>query len=127
MGDRTPIEQIPGLAIGVDGPTADDARVEEVEALLARPVDLPIWLAHQHRLSLMDGDLVRTDLDLERHKALSQLSRRGIGRPLRLRWSGQSKRLVFRRARVIEARCAEPSGASAHVAMSSAKGGRQDP
>src|SRR5262245_54768216 len=100
MGDRTPIKQSPGLAIGVDGPTADDACVEEVEALLARPVDLPIWLAHQHRLPLMDGDLVRTDLNLERHKVLSRLSRRGIGRPVKSRQSGQSKRLAFRRARV---------------------------
>src|SRR5262245_27735871 len=68
MGDRTSVEKIPRFAIGVDGPAADDPRVKEIEALVARPVDLPVWLADQHGLALMDGDLMRTDLNLEWHR-----------------------------------------------------------
>jgi hypothetical protein len=46
---------------------ADDPRVAKVQTLLARPIDLPIWLADQHRLSLVDGNLWRADVNLERH------------------------------------------------------------
>src|SRR5207248_8692855 len=67
VADGAAVQQFPRFAIGINGPTADDARVEEVEALFARPVDLPVLLADQHRLALVDGDLGWADLDLERH------------------------------------------------------------
>ncbi len=65
MGDRTAIQELPGLAIGVDGPAADDACIKKIEALLAWPVDLPVRFSDQHCLALVDGDLVRTDLNPE--------------------------------------------------------------
>ena len=67
VADGAATQQLPGFAIGIDPPTADDARVEEVETLFARPADLPVLLADQHRLALVDGDLRWADLDLERH------------------------------------------------------------
>src|SRR5215475_5096254 len=67
MSDGTPIEEGPRFAVSVDGPTADDPCVKEVESLLARPVDLPVRFRDQHCLALVDRDLVRTDLNLERH------------------------------------------------------------
>src|SRR5262249_10957125 len=67
VGDRATVQKNPGLAIRVDGPTADDARIIEIETLLARPVDLTVRLADQHGLTVVDRDLVRTDLNLEWH------------------------------------------------------------
>src|SRR5271163_1560384 len=61
------IEQLPKLTIRIDGPTADNPRVEEVKTLFTRPVDLAVLLADQDRLALVDGDLRRADLDLNRH------------------------------------------------------------
>src|SRR6266536_1387874 len=45
VGDGTAVEQLPGFAIGVDGPATDHARIEEIQTLFARPVDLPVQLA----------------------------------------------------------------------------------
>src|SRR6266536_3797682 len=45
VGDGTAIEQLPWFAIGVDGPATDHARIEEIQTLFARPVDLPVQLA----------------------------------------------------------------------------------
>ena len=67
IGDGTAVQQLPRFAIGVDGPTADDARIEKVKAPFARPIDLSVGVADKDGLTLMDGDLGRTDLDLERH------------------------------------------------------------
>src|SRR5262249_20667593 len=78
VGDCTAIEEVPGLAIGIDGPTADDACIKEIKALLAWPIDLPIWLTDQHCLSLMDRDLMGTDLNLERHVELPWLRSRRV-------------------------------------------------
>jgi hypothetical protein len=75
VADGAAIQQLPRFAVGIDPPTAYDACVEEVETLFARPVDLPVLLADQHRLALMDGDLRWTDLDLERHNLLLRLVR----------------------------------------------------
>src|SRR6185437_8397605 len=75
MGDGAAIEEVPGLTIGVDGPAADDPCVEEIESLFSRPVDLCVGLGDQHRLSLVDRDLMRTDLNLEWHRVLPNGSR----------------------------------------------------
>jgi hypothetical protein len=66
----TAVQQIPGFAVGVNVPTADNARVEEIETFLARPADLPILIADQNGLALVYRDLWRADLDLEWHHAL---------------------------------------------------------
>src|SRR6266478_5076006 len=52
--DGATVQQLPGFAVGRDGPTADNARIEEVEPLFARPVDLSVLLGDQHRLALVD-------------------------------------------------------------------------
>jgi hypothetical protein len=67
VGDRATVQENPGLAICVNGPTADDPRIIEIETLLARPVDLTVRLADQHGLTVVDRDLVRADLNLEWH------------------------------------------------------------
>ena len=51
VGDGAAVQQVPGLAVGVDRPAADHARVEEVQALVARPVDLAVRFGDQHRLA----------------------------------------------------------------------------
>src|SRR5262249_39360557 len=61
------VQQLPGFAVGIYGPTADNACIEEIETLLARPVDLPAVLGDQHRLALMYGDLRWANLDFEWH------------------------------------------------------------
>lgn len=71
MGDGAPIKQVPGFTIGEDAPTADDACVEKIKPLLARPVDLPVRFADQHCLAMVDGDLARTDLNFEWHNKVS--------------------------------------------------------
>jgi hypothetical protein len=69
VADGAAVQQLPGFAVGIDGPTANNARVEEVESLFAGPVDLPVLLGDQHRLALVDGDLRWAYLDLKRHEA----------------------------------------------------------
>src|SRR5215472_6871815 len=70
VADRPAVQQFPRLAIGVDPPAADNARIEEIEALVARPIDLPILFGDQHRLSLVDRDLRRADLHFDCHTVL---------------------------------------------------------
>src|SRR5262245_2395960 len=65
--DRTAVQQLPRFAVGVNRPVAHYPRVEKVKALLARPVDLPVMLADEHRLALVDGNLGGADLNLECH------------------------------------------------------------
>src|SRR5262245_44185371 len=67
MGDGTAVKEAPGFAVGIDGPTANHARIKEIKPLLARPIDLPVRFSDQHCLPLVDRDLVWTDLNLEWH------------------------------------------------------------
>jgi hypothetical protein len=76
-------EQLPRFAVGVDGPTTHNPRVEEVQTLVARPIDLPVRLADEHGLTLVDGNLRWTNLNLERHGVASWLF--GLRRPAPLR------------------------------------------
>jgi hypothetical protein len=48
-------------------PRADHPGVAEVQSAFAGPDYLPVRLGHQHCLPLMDGDLGRANLNLERH------------------------------------------------------------
>ena len=66
-GDGAAIQQVPRLAIGIDRPGADHPGVTKIQPAVAGPVHLPVGLGQQHRLPLMDGDLRRADLNLERH------------------------------------------------------------
>ena len=52
--NRTSIEKFPRLAVRINCPTADDARIKEIKTLLARRLNLPIWLAHKDRLAVMN-------------------------------------------------------------------------
>ena len=70
VSDCAAVKQVPGFTIGIDGPAADNARITEKQAFFARPFNLPVQLADQDRLILVNGDLGRTDLNLERHDAL---------------------------------------------------------
>ena len=74
--DGAAVQQLPRFAVGVDRPTADNPRVEEVEALVARPIDLPVRLADEHGLALVDGNLRWTNLNLERHDVRLTVVRR---------------------------------------------------
>src|ERR1700704_4042065 len=67
IGDGTAVQQFPCFSIGVDGPTADNAGIEEVEPPFAWPIDLSVRLTDQDGLALMDRDLRGTYLNLERH------------------------------------------------------------
>ena len=66
-GDSAAIQQVPRLAVGIDRPGADHPGVTKIQPTVAGPVHLPVGLRQQHRLCLMDGDLRRADLNLERH------------------------------------------------------------
>src|SRR5262249_11810917 len=67
VGDGAAIQQIPRRAVGIDCPGTDHTGVTEIQPTVAGPVHLPVRLRHQHRLSLMDGDLRGANLNLERH------------------------------------------------------------
>ena len=67
IGDGAAVQQVPGLAIGIDRPGADEAGVAEIEAALAGGIDLAVRVADQDRLGLVDGDLGGAYLDFERH------------------------------------------------------------
>src|ERR1700745_4145165 len=73
--DGTAVQQLPRCAVGIDRPVADNPRVEKVKALLARPVDLPVRLADEHRLTLMDGDLRWANVNLEYHGIVLMVAR----------------------------------------------------
>src|SRR5262249_61552265 len=80
VANGTAVEQLPGLPVSVDRPIADYPRVEEVQALFARPPNGPIRVSYEHCLALMDGNLGWTDLNLERHNVLlnGSLSRSAV-------------------------------------------------
>jgi hypothetical protein len=82
VGNGTSVEQLPWLTVGIDAPAANHARIEEIQALLARPVDLSVRLADQDCLTKMNGYLRRTDVNLEWHDMLP--SQRSIDRVLRI-------------------------------------------
>src|ERR1700730_10664320 len=67
ISDGAAIQQLPRFSIGVDGPTADNARIDEVKPPFAWPIDLSVWITDKDGLALVNRDLRRTDLDLERH------------------------------------------------------------
>src|SRR6266478_1712562 len=79
--DGTAVQQLPRFAVGIDRPVADNPRVEKVKALLARPVDLPVRLADEHRLTLMDGDLRWANVNLEYHGIVLMVAREAPARP----------------------------------------------
>ncbi len=66
--DRAAVDQFPGRSVRVDRPGADQPGVEKIQPFVAGPVDLPVRFGDQDRHGLMDGDLRRADLDLERHE-----------------------------------------------------------
>src|SRR5499433_2113434 len=79
--DGTAVQQLPVFAVGIDRPVADNPRVEKVKALLARPVDLPVRLADEHRLTLMDGDLGWANVNLECHSVVLIVAREAPPQP----------------------------------------------
>src|SRR5262249_49169078 len=88
--DGAAVQQIPGYAVGIDRPVAENTGIEEEEPAIARPADLGIELGHQHRLAMVNGNLRRPHLNLERHHfASSNLSasrvRQAVDRP----WTGR--------------------------------------
>ena len=80
-GGCATIEQIPWLPIRVHGPTADYPGVVKVQTLMARPLNLPVRLAEQHGVTLMNRKLCWTNSDLNRHvhpcMLLPELAREG--------------------------------------------------
>ena len=64
-----PFSSSQGSPLAYIGPAAENARIEEIETLVARPADLPSLLANQHRLALVYGDLWWANLYLEWHNA----------------------------------------------------------
>ena len=70
VGDGAAVEQLPRLAVRVDGPAADHARIEKVQTFVTGPVNLAIQVGDQDRLTVMNGNLRRTNLDFECHGVL---------------------------------------------------------
>lgn len=69
IGDSAAIQKLPRFSVGEDSPAADNTCIEEIEPLFAWPIYLSVQVADKDGLCLMDGDLRRTDLNLERHGA----------------------------------------------------------
>jgi hypothetical protein len=67
VADGAAIQEIPRHSVGIDRPAAENARVEEEEAAIARPVDLGIELGHKDCLAVVNGNLRRTHFNFERH------------------------------------------------------------
>ena len=103
IGDGAAVQQVPLFAIRIDRPGADHPGVAEIKPACAGPDHLPVGVGHQHRLTLMDGDLRRADLNLERHVELH--FRPSVGATRRLRSSsavpGQSRPDQHRGERVL--------------------------
>src|SRR5215470_3099318 len=70
IADRSARQQLPRFAIGVNRPAADHPRIAEIKTLVAWPIDPPVELADKHCLALVDRDLRRADMHLERHDGL---------------------------------------------------------
>src|SRR5262249_18934558 len=75
IADGAAIQQVPGYAVGIDRPAAENSGVEEEEPAIARPTDLGIELGHQHRLAMVNGNLRRPHLNFERHPFASSPER----------------------------------------------------
>ena len=68
--DCAAIQQVPRFTVGIDRPGADYPGVAKIQPAFAGPIHLPVSFGHQHRLCLMDGDLRRSNLNLEGHDAV---------------------------------------------------------
>ena len=42
IGNGPTVQKLPHFSVGIDGPTADNARIEEVKPPFAWPIDLPV-------------------------------------------------------------------------------------
>src|SRR5262245_8095895 len=73
--DGAAVQELPRFVVAKDRPVADNPLVEKVKALLARPVDLPVRLVDEHRLTLMDGDLGWANVNLECHSVVLIVAR----------------------------------------------------
>src|ERR1700722_5454496 len=72
-GDGPAIEQVPMFAVCIDPPTADNAGIKQVQTAFAWRIDLSIGLGDQHRLPVMDRNLMRANLNLEWHRESSRV------------------------------------------------------
>ena len=81
-GAGAAVQQVPRLAVGVDHPAGDQTGVEEVETLFRGPLHMAVRVGDQHGLRVVDGDLWRTDFDLERHFASNSRLGGGVTYPL---------------------------------------------
>ena len=64
---RPAVQQVPFLAVRVQGPAADQARIVEIQPALARIGDRAVGLGDKHGAALVDRYLLRAYLDFERH------------------------------------------------------------
>jgi len=69
VADGAAVQEVPGHAVGINCPATEDARVEEEQSALAWPVDPGVELGHQHGLTMVNGNLRRTNVYFERHGA----------------------------------------------------------
>ncbi len=77
IGDRSAIQQLPAFAIRVNRPTADDPRIQKVEAMVRRPLYAPVVLGDENGSRMVNGDLRGTDLYFEGHGPASFRARLG--------------------------------------------------
>ena len=66
-GDGAAVQQVPRFAVCINRPSADDPGVTEIHSVFAWPFHLPVGIGDQYRLSLMDRDLRRPDLNFGCH------------------------------------------------------------
>jgi hypothetical protein len=78
-GDGAAVQQVPRFAVGRDCHGGDHAGVEELQALVRRPIHLDVRIGDQHDLRVVDGDPRRSAFGLERHPAVAPRSWRGHG------------------------------------------------
>ncbi len=82
MRDRRTIQHIPLGAVGEHVPGADHAGVADIQAHVARPVDLAIRLGDQDAEAMVDRDLRRADGNLEgqvAHSCARRVAQAGRG------------------------------------------------
>src|SRR6185312_15809631 len=68
-GDGASVQEVPGFTICINRPSANDPGVTEIHSVIAWPLHLPVGICNQYRLSLMDRDLRRPNLNLGCHFA----------------------------------------------------------
>ena len=68
VGGGAAVDELPGLAVGVEGVGTDDAGVEEIEALIGGPCHLAVQIGEEDGVALVDRELRRADFDLDRHQ-----------------------------------------------------------